>query len=31
VRDFDKLDRNKDGKLSHEEAEASMKKKHRSR
>jgi len=30
VRDFDKLDKNKDGKLSHEETEAGMKKKHRS-
>ena len=30
VRDFEKLDKNKDGKLSHEETEARMKKKHRS-
>lgn len=29
VRDFDKLDKNKDGKLSHEEVEAGMKKKHK--
>lgn len=30
ARDFDKLDKNKDGKLSHEEAEALMKKRYKS-
>ena len=30
VKDFDKLDKNKDGKLSHEEVEEGMKKRHKS-